>query len=528
MEKKNYFRLGRAADVSLARGYYLFRFLETVPGIMLWATLAGIIFISWRAPAAASLFIVIFDAYWLLKTIFLSWHLRASYKKMKQHLKLDWLAKLEEIRAYNPQLKVENWRDIYHLVILPFYKEPYGVVRGSLEAIQQAHYPKDKIILVLGVEERAGEEARFIASRLGQEFSRSFFKFIISEHPTDIAGEIPGKGANETWAAREAKEKIIDSLGIQYEQVLVSSFDIDTRIYPHYFGVITYHYLTTAHPLRSSYQPIPIYNNNIWDAPFFSRVVASSGTFWQMMQQARAERLSTFSSHSIPLKPLVEMNYWQTNIVSEDSRIFWQSLLFYDGDWRTVPLFYPVSMDANVGRTLGETVKNVYKQQRRWGWGVENFPYLVFGFLKNKKISFRPKLYWSFVQLEGFWSWATNALIIFLLGWLPLILGGAKFNVTVLSYNLPRITRLLMTLSMAGIITSAIISSSLLPPRPPHKKKYLWLSMILQWAFLPLTIITFGSVPGIDAQTRLMLGKYMSFWVTPKLRNPRSNQHQSL
>jgi len=39
---------------------------------------------------------------------------------------------------------------------------------------------------------------------------------------------------------------------------------------------------------------VPVFNNNIWQAPCISRVVATSGTFWQMIQQQRPERLSTF------------------------------------------------------------------------------------------------------------------------------------------------------------------------------------------------------------------------------------------
>ncbi|MBI2175348.1 MAG: hypothetical protein HYU35_01285, partial [Parcubacteria group bacterium] len=255
-----------------------------------------------------------------------------------------------------------------------------------------------------------------------------------------------------------------------------------------------------------------------WDAPAVSRVVAMSGTFWQMMQQARPERLTTFSSHSMSFVALLRAGYWQKNIVSEDSRIFWQSLLVHDGDYRVVPIFYPVYMDANLAETFWQTIKNVYRQHRRWMWGAENIPYLLFGFLKNRRIRSRVKMRFLFTQLEGFWSIATNPILIFLLGWLPLVLGGAEFNSTLLSYNLPRITRMLMTVAMSGLILTAIIGTTLLPPRPAYRRPWHILGMVVQWALIPLTITIFGAIPGIDAQTRLVLGKYMGFWVTPKHR----------
>jgi hypothetical protein len=122
------------------------------------------------------------------------------------------------------------------------------------------------------------------------------------------------------------------------------------------------------------------------------------------------------------------------------------------------------------------------------------------------------------VQIEGFWSLATNPLLIFLLGWLPLVVGGSLLTSTLLSHNLPIITRNLMNVSMLGIVFSAMVGLSLLPPPPKHIRKRDWVYMILQWVLVPITITIFGAIPGLDAQSRLMFGKYMGFWVTPKHR----------
>jgi len=376
----------------------------------------------------------------------------------------------------------------------------------------------------LSAEERAGAEAREILEKIQNEFGQKFFRFLTLTHPANLYDELPGKGSNQTWAAKEAKNKIIDPLNIAYENILVSVFDADTQVLSNYFSRLTYVFLTCERPQNSSFQPIPLFTNNIFQAPALARVIALSSTFWHMIQQSRPERQTTFSSHSMPFKAVVEIGFWDKNIVSEDSRIFWQCYLHYNGDWRVEPLLYPISMDANVAPSFWQTMVNQYKQQRRWGWGCENIPYFLTGFAKNKLIPLRKKIYWSFVVIESFHSWATNALIIFLLGWLPLFLGGAQFNLTLLSYNLPQITRWIMTLSMFGIVTSAILGVILLPPKPKWFKKWHYILYFFQWILMPLTLIIFGAFPGLDSQTRLLLGgKFrLGFWFTPKHRKAKS------
>lgn len=502
-----YYRVSKATDLT-GRDRFLYRLLEIFPGTLSWLTIIGTITLSYFLPWGAAIFIIVFDLYWLVKTLYLSVYLRQNWKRLKHHMALDWGAMLKNLK----------YDHLIHMVILPFYKEDKEVIEKSIESLISASYDRKRIVIVLAGEERAGEEMRKIAEEVKEKYASVFSQFIITTHPKDVPGEMPGKGSNIAYAAEQARIHILDADKIPYEDVIVSAFDIDTVVYPRYFECVTWHFLTAENPYRSSFQPVPFYNNNIWYSPAFSRVVATSGTFWQMIQQERPERLATFSSHAVSFKTLYEVKYWQKNMVSEDSRIFWNAFVAFDGDYSVVPLSYPVSMDANLAPTFWQTCKNIYKQQRRWGWGVENLPYLMFACIKNKKIPLGKRIRMITVQLEGFWSLATHPLLIFMLGWLPLLLGDREFTTTILSYNLPIITRNLMNFAMIGLILSAIISFSLLPPPPKHIKIHHKFFMILQWILVPFTITVFGALPALDAQTRLMFGKYMGFWVTPKHR----------
>lgn len=524
----NYLKVGKATDL-IGRDRRLYRCLEMIPGSLSWLTLLGLATLSYFRPIWVAIFLVFFDVYWLLLVLYLGIYLLSSYRQLKKNLTIDWAAKCDALgertvgysdKHNKQQTLTMYYSDLWHLVIYPTYKEGLEIIRPSLQSLVKSGYPLDRLIVVLATEERGGPEAQERAKQMEVEFGHKFKYFLITKHPGDIAGEIMGKGANQAWAAKQVRQQIIDANDLDYRHILVSVLDIDTVIQPGYFHILSYKFLTVPQPYRASYQPVPVYHNNIWQAPFFSRIAAYSNTFWQMIQQLRTEKLATYSSHSMTWQALVDIDFWSPNMVSEDSRIFFHCFCHYQGDYRVEPLHYPVSMDACLDEKALATARNLYKQQRRWGWGVENLPYLSFNTiklwpkLKNKR-KFLSEIF--LVQMYGFHSWATYALIIAVVGWLPLLLGGDAFNTTVLSTNLPWVTRWLMTLSMVGLVTSAILSNVVVPKKPgqPFLRR---LSMVVQWGLLPITIIIFGAIPALEAQTRLLLGRYMGFWVTPKKR----------
>ena len=502
------FKVARAEELT-GKDQRFYRFLEMVPGIAAWGTLIGIVWASIYASFFAAYFIIAFAIYWVLKTIFLSYHVRYNWKRLRHHIKLDW-----------SQLILKFKYDKYHhLVVFPFFEEPYEVLEGAMKGLIAANYDPQKLIVVLAAEGRVGESAIDKTKKIEAEFGSQFGNFLVTVHPGDTAGEIAGKGSNVHYALREVHNKIIAPKQIPYTEILVSIFDADTVIYSDYFNCLIWHFMTAKNPYKSAFQPVPLFTNNLWEASAVSRVMAMSSTFWQMIMQERPDKAATFSSHSVSYQALYEIGYGQANVVSEDSRIYWNLLLANDGYFDVVSLSYPIAMDATTASSTWGTIKNIYKQHRRWTYGVENWCYLVYHFTKHKAIPLRRRWAIALQQGEGYWSLVTNPIMLFILGWAPIFLGSREFHETVLSYELPIIVRNLLTVAMLGLIFSSIISLSLTPPRPEGHSRFKYVVMALQWIIVPITMIVFSAIPGLDAQTRLMLGRYMGFWVTPKRAN---------
>lgn len=486
-----------------------YRLLEMLPGSLVWLTFVLAIALSFIQPIWVIVFIILFDLYWFVRAVYILVYLFVAYRRYRRTISVDWMQKVG---------RTAGWEQIHHLVVIPTFKEPYEVVEQAFQGLARSRFPLNRLFVVFACEERDHDRGHENAQKIQEKFGPAFGALLVTFHPENIPGEIAGKGANIAWAGKRALAEIIQVRQLPYENIVVTTLDVDSIVHPQYFAYLTWVYVNHPNRLRTSYQPLAFYHNNIWQSPALTRVVANGTTFWLMTETIRPDRLFTFSSHSMPLKALVDVEFWQTDIVTEDSRIFLQGFLEYDGEYSVTPLYLPISMDTVATSSFWRTVVNQYKQQRRWAYGVENFPYMVWNFFSNDRIPFAKKIKYIWNQLEGVYSWATAPILIFVLGWLPTTIAQRRGSTFLIVESAPDLLQLLMTLAMVGLVAGAILSTAILPPAPKHKGPLRWLPMVLQWLLFPITMIIFGSIPATDAQTRLMLGKYLGFWVTEKAR----------
>ncbi len=481
------------------------RWLEIIPGLLSWSVLGLAVILSFLAPTAAVVFIIVFDLYWMLRVFYFIIHVIAAYTQYRRYLKIHWYQKLTAL---------PDWDKVYHLVMLPTYQEDLAILEEALEALLRAEYRKDRMIVVLGGEERDALNFERHRLELEKRYKHHFANLLFTLHPKDLPGEIPGKGSNMRYMGHEV-QKYLALTNIHPNDIIVSAFDVDTVSHPEYFACLAYLFKTIDNPHRSSYQPITLFSNNIWSAAAPVRVAAFGTVFWLFSELVRPERLWTFSSHSMSWKMLTEVGFWEPDLVSEDSRIFMQAFLRYDGDYRVTPIFLPVSMDTVAGGTYWQSLVALYRQQRRWAWGVEHFPYMLTQFKQHPNLPRRDKWRYIFNHLEGMFTWASAPFLIFVLGYLPfLTVNNAE---SALFVNSPYTLEFMMRGATIGVFVTGALSFFLLPPRPSRAPKWNWLLMILQWALLPVTFILFGAVPALDAQTRFMFGKYLGFNVTKKV-----------
>ena len=490
--------------------YHRYRMFEILPGLTIWLTLLVSVALSIIRPLWMIYAIIVFDIYWVCRVTYFSMYLILSWRRFKKALIEDWFKRLEN--------ECPKWREKINVVFLPIYNEEWSVVDDTLRALARSTYSAKMIYVVIAGEGRMKDHFQEIASLAKQAYQNSFADLIFTIHPEGLPDEIPGKGSNINYSESRFK-MYADKRGWQYINIITSVFDIDTVVHPQYFAHLTYLYCKHPDPSKSSFQPITLYNNNLWESPSVLRVMAFGTSFWMLFSVARLDNLVTFSSHSMSFQAIVDCGGHARNIVSEDSHIFFQCWLKNNGNYEVTPMYIPVSMDTVRDDSLWQSLKNLYFQQRRWAWGTENIPYLLWEFRKHKEISFYKKMVLLFHEWEGKWSWAVVAILITILGRMPLWLADEEVRRSALFFNTPYVLESLMSVAMIGLLVSAIMGMLILPKRPDGHSRHKYLYMILQWALTPVSLILFSALPCIDAVTHLMFGKYLGFNVSQKRRS---------
>lgn len=534
------------------------RALEIFPGVFSWSIIVGMSALSFFQPLVAALIMIAFILFWVMRLFYMNIFLVISYIRLTIDEKADWIKKidglhdldscLEKLRLERPRSgwkkKIAHWmqvqqvqtlrmsgkepplfKDIYHLVIIPVVKERRDVVEPGIKSLARGSFPGERVLVMIAVESRASEAVKRDMEEIRDCYSKNFGSLDIVIHPEGLPGESRVKGANCTCAARHAAE-IFSSRGIPFENVIVSCFDADTMSRSDYLSCLTFHYMITPERNRASYQPIPVYHNNIWEAPSFARVMEIGTSFFQMIESTNPRKLVTFSSHSMSFKALVDIGYWPVDMISDDSAVFWKAFLHYKGCYRVVPMYTTVSMDIATGADWKSTLVNIYKQKRRWAWGVENLPIVFRAFLTEREIPLAQKFVHALKLLDTFISWATWSILLTFISWLPALCASREFETTTVYYTVPRIQSTIFSLASIGIVVCMVLSLSLLPKDRGRIRLRRRIMHVFEWLFMPLVVLVLSAFPALDAQTRLMLGKYMEFQVTEKTR-PKAGPGQT-
>jgi len=220
-------------------------------------------------------------------------------------------------------------------------------------------------------------------------------------------------------------------------------------------------------------------------------------------------------------KASTDVGYWPVDMISDDSAIFWKAFIHYDGDYQTIPIYTRISMDIAVGKDIKETFSAIYKQKRRWAWGVENFPIVARAFLRSGKISLYKRVTYSYKLFDAFVSWATWSFLLAFMSWLPAVFANKEFASSTVYYTAPRIRAVIFGLASIGIVICMIISIMMLPGRRKKHNIARKIMHAIEWLSIPSIVMILSALPALDAQTRLLAGKYMEFLVTEKNRQKK-------
>lgn len=482
------------------------RFLEILPGTFSWTLILFPFWGSFIIPHYVAYYVIFFIIFWFYKSGSLAITSVMSHLKLNASERYNWLADAK---------KLPNFAKVHHLILVPTYKEPLTVIERGLDSLVNQDFVHKQMSVCLAFEAREGKDAKEKAKILVKKYKSKFANLFVTFHP-DIEHEVKGKSSNQAYAGKYCKKELVDRMKKDINFITVTSKDADGVFGGKYFSCLTYKFLVSEHRYFRFWQPIVLFYSNVWKVPAPIRVMSTFSSIWQTGLNSRTDRLVNYSMYSASLKLIDDVGYWDVDVIPEDYRIFFKSYFAKDGKVEVDPIFLPVYADAAESTTYFKSLVNLYEQEKRWAWGVSDDAYFLKKWLTHTHIPFWKRTIRVFKVIEDHFLWPVNWFAITLGATVPVMLNPV-FAQTVMGQNLPKIAFGILTFCWTFLAVILFIDFKQRPKREEKVSLFRKVIMPFEFVMMPVVTFIFTALPGIDAHTRLMLGKYLEYRVTEKV-----------
>lgn len=487
-----------------SKGYRFQRFGEMIIPLLSWAIITLPIWLSPFHPAIVAYFIIAFDLYFLYQSLKTTYYATLTYRTLNVLRDFPFAQKVKE----NPDSESIN-----HFIVIPNYKEPIYKLESAIQSIADSDHPHKNLHLVLAFELRE-EEAREKAKRLHDKFGH-FFKDIIETYHVLMDNEVPGKASNQTFACRIV-EKYCAERNYDLQNTLLTISDADSHFSSNFFSYLTYEFILDKDKLYHFYwAPVLLYNN-FWQLPFFVRMQATLSSIVRLAFLSQGDQLIQLSTYSTNLWLLKQVDYWDVDIIPEDWHIHFQAFFKFGEKVKTIPLYTLVNGDAVYSGSLWKTLTNRYEQEKRWAWGVTDVSYAWNNLFTTPHISPYAKFKKFYILVKTHLFWPTSFFILTVSASIPPLINPV-FKRTVLGFLLPQLSGLILTSSTIMLILYVYLDIKMRQKLKVETKMIYLPLLLVQWYLLPLVSFVLSSLPALDAHTRLLLGKKITYKVTEKV-----------
>ena len=485
----------------------ILRALEFLPGLFSWNL---ILFPYWGIfiiPEAVAYFILAFNVYWFYQSLTIAFTATVSHLRIQASSKYDWVGDIKNF---------PDWQKVQHVVIITTAKEPLYILDRTIQSLADQTLPRKQITIVLAMEEAEAEKERINkAKALKNKFGKTFGNFFVTVHELK-SGEVRGKASNERYAAIWTKRELVDKRKQNIDYITVTSCDADHKYHPNHFAVLTYKFLDNPERYNHFWQPAVMFYNNIWELPAVTRVPNTLMSIWNLSQLPRTDRLINAQNYALSLKLLDEVGYWDADKIPEDWGIFFKAFYKKKGKVEVEPIYLPLFADAALSDGFWNTLKNQYEQIKRWAWGASDDPWIIRNYFLTKDVPILDKTMRLINVLWAHFSWPINWFIITIGLTVPTLINPA-FGRTALGYTVPKLSSFLLTVALGFLVIMLILDNIYKPKRPEGYPIWRVILMPFEFVLMPVAGFFFSALPGLDAHTRLMLGKYIEYRVTEKV-----------